>query len=153
MIVAAGQMYGRRPSLFLTISLLFIPFSIATAVVQFLLFRVVGLVPLVETAGESNVSVAGLAFSLGLLFTIVALAFVQAATAHAMAAIDRGEPISARGAFRVSLRHLPALLGGVLRAAIVITLLDLTGDRHPRRALAPRPLVAARAGRRPRAGR
>ena len=131
MIVAAAHMYGRRPSLFLTISLLFIPFSIATAVVQYLLFRVVGLVPLVETAGESNVSVAGLAFSLGLLFTIVALAFVQAATAHAMAAIDRGEQVSARGAFRGSLRHLPALLGGVLRAAIVITLLDLTAIGIP----------------------
>ena len=126
LVTTAWRMYRSRPVLFLGIGLIFVLVGVTVALLQYLLFRVIGLVPLVDTAGESNVSVAGLAFSLGLLFNIVALAFVQAATACAMSAVDRGEPVTALRAYRRALRTLPALFGWVLLAALIVVVLDLT---------------------------
>ena len=76
--------------MFIGIGILFIPVGLLIAGVQYLLFQVFAFAPLVDTTGQSNVSVAGLALGLGLLFTLVALTFVQAATAQAMADIDAG---------------------------------------------------------------
>ncbi|MFI5053524.1 MAG: hypothetical protein ACHQDE_04115 [Acidimicrobiia bacterium] len=126
LITSARQMYRRRFRLFAGIGLLFIPFGIAVGLLQYLLFRVVAFVPLVQAAGETNVSVAGLAFSLGLIFTVVALAFVQAATAYAMAAVDRGEHVTALGAYKHALGKLATLFGWVVFAAVVVVVLDLT---------------------------
>jgi hypothetical protein len=126
LITVAWQMYRRRFRLFAGIGLLFVPVGIVIGLVQYLLFRVVAFLPLVETAGESNVSVAGLALSFGLLFTIVALGVVQAATASALAAVDRGEPVSARGAYRSAFPHLLPLFAYLLAAAVIVALLELT---------------------------
>jgi hypothetical protein len=126
LLVVARQMYARRLALFLGIGALFIPVGVIVALVQYLLFRVVAFLPLVETAGDTSVSVAGLVFSLGLLFNIVALSFVQAATAFAMSAVDRGERVTPLLAYRKALPNVPALAGWVLIAALVIAVLDLT---------------------------
>jgi hypothetical protein len=126
LLTASGRMYRSRFALFVGIGLLFVPVGIVVAIVQYLLFRLFVLVPLVETAGETNASVAGLAFGLGLFFTVVALAFVQAATAEAVASVDRGEALSALGAYRKALANLARLFVRVLFAAVVVVLLDLT---------------------------
>jgi hypothetical protein len=126
LVAVAWRMYRSRFRLFVGIGLLFIPVGIVVGLVQYLLFHVVAFLPLVETAGESNVSVAGLALSFGLLFTIVALSVVQAATASALAAIDRGEPVSARGAYRSTVPHLLPLFGSVVLASVVVAVLELT---------------------------
>jgi hypothetical protein len=125
-VTVAWQMYRRRFRLFAGIGLLFIPVGILIGLLQYLLFRVFALLPLVETAGESNVSVAGLALSFGVLFTIIALAVVQATTAAAVTAIDRGEPISAREAYRSTIPHLAHLAGYVVGASVVVAVLELT---------------------------
>ena len=119
-------MYRLRPRVFLGIGVLFIPLGIVISLVQYLLFQVTSLAPLVDTTGQGNVSVAGLALSLGLLFTLVALSFVQAATAQAMADIDAGRATGAMHAYREALRRFPSLLGAVLIAFVVILMLELT---------------------------
>ncbi|HEY2372709.1 MAG TPA: hypothetical protein VGH82_09175 [Gaiellaceae bacterium] len=126
LITIAWLMYRSRFRLFAGIGLLFIPVGIIVGVVQYVLFHVVAFLPLVETAGESNVSVAGLALSFGLLFTIVALSVVQAATASALAAIDRGESASARGAYRSTVPRMLPLFGYVVLASVLVALLELT---------------------------
>jgi hypothetical protein len=125
-VTVAWQMYRSRFRLFAGIGLLFIPVGILIGLLQYLLFRVVALLPLVETAGESNVSVAGLALSFGILFTILALSVVQMATADALTAIDTGEPVTAREAYRSTVPHLLPLAGYVVAASLVIALLELT---------------------------
>ena len=125
-VAVAWQMYRSRFRLFAGIGLLFIPVGILIGLLQYLLFRVSTLLPLVETAGESNVSVAGLALSFGVLFTIIALAIVQMAAAAALPAIDRGEPISARDAYRSAFPHLAHLAGYVVAASVLVAILDLT---------------------------
>ena len=126
LITSARQMYRRRFRLFAGIGLLFVPFAIVAALIQYLLFRVVAFLPLVQSAGETNISVAGLAFSLGLIFTVVALTFVQAATAYAMAAVDRGQHVTALGAYKYALKKLGTLFGWVVFAAVVVVVLELT---------------------------
>ena len=126
MINAARRMYGSRLRVFMGIGLLFIPVGIVISIVQYLLFQLFTLAPLVDTTGESNVMVAGLALGLGLLFTLVALSFVQAATAQAMADIDLGRQVRALGAYRKALHKFPPLLGSVLIAFVVVVALELT---------------------------
>jgi hypothetical protein len=123
---SARRMLRSRPGVFIGIGLLFIPLGLLISGVQYLLFQVCALAPLVDTTGQSNVSVAGLALGLGLLFTLIALTFVQAATAQAMADIDAGRPTGSMHAYREALRRFPALLGAVLIAVVVIVILELT---------------------------
>ena len=125
-VTVAWRMYRSRFRLFAGIGLLFIPVGILIGALQYLLFRVATLLPLVETAGESNISVAGLAFSFGVLFTIIALAIVQMAAAAALAAIDRDKPISAWDAYRTTAPHLAHLAGYVVAASVIVAILDLT---------------------------
>jgi hypothetical protein len=126
LVTVAWQMYRSRFRLFAGIGVLFIPVGIVIGLLQYVLFHVATFLPLVETAGESNVSVAGLALSFGVIFTILALGIVQAATASALAAIDEGGPVSARGAYRSVVPHLLPLVGYVLAASVVIAVLELT---------------------------
>jgi len=125
-VTVAWRMYRRHPALFAGIGVLFIPVGLAVGLLQYLLFRVVAFFPLVETAGESNFSVAGLALSFGVLFTILALGVVQAATAASLAALDSGEPISAREAYRRVVPRLAPLVGYVVVASLVVAVLELT---------------------------
>jgi hypothetical protein len=125
-VVSAWQLYRAHARTFVAIGVLFIPIGIVITLLQYLLFRVAGLVPLVETVGASNVSVAGLAFSLGLIFTVLALSVVQAAAALAMRAIDDGGQLNARRAYREAAHSLRPLLWAVVRAAVIVVLLDLT---------------------------
>jgi hypothetical protein len=126
MVNAARHMYRRSPRTFLGIGILFIPPGLLISGLQYLLFQVAAFAPLVDTTGEGNVSVAGLALGIGLLFALVGLTFVQAATAQAMADVDTGRPASALHAYRAALRRVPALLGAMLIAFVVIVILELT---------------------------
>jgi hypothetical protein len=125
-VVSAWQLYRAHARTFIGIGVLFVPIGVVITLLQYLLFRVVGLVPLVETAGASNVSVAGLAFSLGLIFTVFALAVVQAAAAIVMRATDDGVDLNARRAYREAAQSLRPLLWAVVRAAAVVVILDLS---------------------------
>lgn len=94
--------------------------------VQWLVFRVALLAPLVDEAGERNAFVDALAFGLGLAFTVLGFALVQAAAARALVEIDAGRPVSALSAYRALLPRLPALLPALVIFVVVQAILDLT---------------------------
>jgi hypothetical protein len=127
LVTSAFELYRSRPLLFLGIGLLFLPLGVVIAGLQYLLFRLGGLDPLVDSAGETNGFVATLAFALGLFFTIFGLNVVQAAVAIAMTELDQGREITPRAAYRAVVDRLPNLLLALLGAVIVCTVLSLTG--------------------------
>ena len=95
------------------------------ALVQYVVFRIAGLDALVKTAGASNAFVGVLAFALGAIFTLLGLAVVQAVTALAMVELDEAAR-SARGPRTSSQRATCAALGALVRAALVVAVLDLS---------------------------
>lgn len=126
LITTAYRMYVGHPRLFLGIALLFIPVGVLTAALQYLLFGVGALAPLVETVGASNAFVQVLVISLSVFLTLLALAVVQGVTAVAIAELDAGRPIDARRAYRIALGRMRPLLGALLTTILVVALLDLT---------------------------
>ncbi len=125
-ITSAWQMYRARPGLYLGIGILFVPLGLIITGVQYLIFRIGGLASLVDRAGSSNAFVAALALALGVLFTVLGLTIVQAVTAIAMVELDEERNVNARAAYRLALRRIWSLVGALLRAALIIALLDLT---------------------------
>jgi hypothetical protein len=119
-------MFASRPRLFLGIGLLFVPLGLLITLLQWLLFRVTALAPLVDEAGERHVIVDSLALGLGLVFTLLGLAVVQAVTARALVEIDAGRPVSVLAAYRWVLRHVRPLAVALAIAIAVQVVLDLT---------------------------
>ena len=110
MITAAWHMFWRHPRVFLGIGLLFVPIGIVIALLQWLLFHVTSLDSLVQEAGEQNAFVATLAFSVGVVFTLLGFAVVQAAAAVAMVEIDAGRKVTGLTAFGAVLPDVTRLL-------------------------------------------
>jgi hypothetical protein len=102
-----------------------VPLGVLITAVQYWLFRRGPFTGLVDSAGESNAFVAALALGLGLFLTIIGLTIVQAVTALAMVELDEGREITALGAYRLILPKFWRLLGVLLRAAVVIAILDV----------------------------
>ncbi len=125
-VTATWGLYRRHFRLFVGIGVLFILLGLAVAALQYLLFRVSTLSALTDSAGESNAVVAFLAFGLGLVFILVGLTITQAAVAHAMVELDAGRSTSALDVYRSALGRVGALAGSLLRAVVVITILNLT---------------------------
>jgi hypothetical protein len=126
LITTAFRMYTAHPRLFLGIGLVFIPVGLVTAGIQYLLFRVGFLAPLVDSVGASNAFVEILVFALSVFLTLVALTIVQAATAVAVTELDASHPISARAAYRLGLRRIRPLMLSLLMVIVCVALLDLT---------------------------
>jgi hypothetical protein len=122
---ATRRMYFGHLRVFLGIGLLFIPVGLLITGVQYLIFRLGDLNGLVNSAGSTNALVDLLAYALGLVFTVFALAVVNAATARAMVDIDADGKASAPAAYRKVLPKLLPLLGVVLIAAVIIAVLGL----------------------------
>ena len=126
LITTAGHAFARRPRVFLGIGLLFIPIGLLVTLLQWLLFKVTALAPLVDEAGERNAWVAIMAFALGLVFTLLGLAVVQAATARAMVEIEAGRPVTPLSAYRSVLRRPKRLVVALAVVVVVQVVLDLT---------------------------
>jgi hypothetical protein len=126
LLSAAGRMVVRRPRVFIGIGLLFVPLGLLITLIQWLLFRVAGLAPLLDEAGERNAFVATLAVGLGLVLTLIGYALVQAAAARALREIEAGRPVTALSAYRSVGRGLGPLVGALAIAAVVLAVLDLT---------------------------
>jgi hypothetical protein len=126
LLTAALRLYGGNARLFLAIGLLFLPLGLLITIVQYLIFQVGTLEPLVSVAGESNPVVAVLAVALGLIFTIVGFTFVQAATTVAMLRLDERVHVTAPMAYAVALRRLRPLLRALGVAVLVVAVLGLT---------------------------
>jgi hypothetical protein len=126
LVTSAFRMYRDHPRLFLGIGLLFIPVGLVTAGLQYLLFRLGSLAPLVESAGRTNAFVEALVVGLGVLTTLLALTIVQAATAAAIAELDEQRSPTARQAYRVAVSRIRPLLRALATAIVVVLVLDLT---------------------------
>jgi hypothetical protein len=122
--VASWRRFRRRPLLFLGIGLLFIPLGAVITLIQWLLFQVTALSPLVDEAGQRNGFVDTLALSLGVVLTIFGYAVVQAATARALVELDAGRPVTALKAYRL----IAPSLGGLLLTLAVVVPVQLVLD-------------------------
>jgi hypothetical protein len=126
LVTTAFRMYVEHPRVFLEIGTLFIPVGLLTAGIQYLLFNIGSLAPLVQSAGATNAFVDTLVFSLSLFTTLLALTIVQAVTALAIVELDAGHSISALAAYRLALKRARPLLQALLTTIVIIALLDLT---------------------------
>jgi hypothetical protein len=121
-LAAAARMYVGRIPLFVGIGVLAIPISLLVALLQALVVgtsRVVG----IETDGESGGVLVFLVFAIGTTLTLLGLGLVQAATARALVEIDEGRAINPVRAYRLALDSIRPLLGALLVAVVVVTLL------------------------------
>jgi hypothetical protein len=119
---AAGLMYLRRAPLFIGIGVLFIPLGAIITLLQAFVIGGFGLVG-IDTTGETAGALVLLLVVVGTTLALLGFGLVQAATACALAEIDGRRPIGALGAYRLALRRFRPLLGGVLVAVLVCTLL------------------------------
>jgi hypothetical protein len=122
---AAASMYVERPRLFLGIGLLLIPLGFVISFVQAVLLGGFGLAG-VEATGEEAGALVLFAFTVGTIFALLGLALVQAATACALVELDAGRTIGALRAYRLALRNVRPLLGGLALAVTVVGALTVT---------------------------
>jgi hypothetical protein len=127
MVTSAYRMYIEHPRVFLGIGLLFIPIGLIAAALQSLAFSEHGLGPLLTSVGATNAFVEALVLGLNLLITLLGLTLVQGATAAALVAIDRNEPIRAGTAYRKALDRLRPLLRALAAAIAVCGALAFVG--------------------------
>jgi hypothetical protein len=126
LVTSAFSLYWARKWLFLGIGLVFLPLGLLITALQYWIFRHGPLTGLVEAAGESNAFVAALALGLGIFFTILGLTVVQAVTTLAMVELDEGREINPLRAYLLVVPVLRPLIGALLRAAVVVAILNVT---------------------------
>jgi hypothetical protein len=85
----------------------------------------------VDTTGESAGALALVVVVAATLLGLVGLAFVQAATARALAELDAGRRIGAVQAYRLALTRAGPLLRGLSLAVVAWVVLDATGFLLP----------------------
>jgi hypothetical protein len=124
-VAAAGRMYVGHARVFLAIGVLLIPVSLLIGVVQALVFGGFGLAGF-ETSGEGAGALVLFTVGVGLIFTLLGISLVQAATACAVVAIDEGNPIGPVEAYRRALARVRPLLGAIAIAAAIWVALSVT---------------------------
>jgi hypothetical protein len=124
-LTASGRMYGRRPSLFVGIGLLFIPVAIVVTLLHAAVFHTSSVLG-ARTDGSSGSLLVLAFFAIGLTLTLSAVGFVQAATVRALVELDAGRDIGALQAFRMATRAIRPLAGAFLTAILVVVLLGST---------------------------
>jgi hypothetical protein len=126
LVTTAFRMYRTHPRLFLGIGLAFIPAGLIAAGVQYLVFGLGFLEPLVDSVGASNAFVQILVFALSVFLTLVALTLVQGVTAVAVTELDAGHPIGVRTAYRIGFGRIRRLMLTLLIVIVIVALLELT---------------------------
>jgi hypothetical protein len=122
---ASGRMYARRPRLFVGIGLVLVPIALLVALFQTIILHGTSILG-VQTGGSSDGVAGFLVFALGIALTLLGIGLVQAATARALVAIDEGEPVGPVRAYRFALRDVWPLLGALVVAVVVVSLLAST---------------------------
>jgi hypothetical protein len=119
---ASGRMYVDRILLFVGIGLLLVPISLIVSLLQALLLHATSVLG-VQTGGESSGAVVFFVLAIGTALTLLGLGLVQAATARALVEIDGGASIGPVGAYRLAADSVAPLLGALVVAAVVVSLL------------------------------
>ncbi len=121
-LAAAARMYLARFPLFVGIGVVFVPIALLVSLLQALVLHATNVLG-VQTAGESNGLVAFVVLAIGTALTLLALGVTQAATARALVEIDEGRPIGALRAYRLAADSVAPLLGALLVATVIVSLL------------------------------
>jgi hypothetical protein len=115
-------MYRRRMSLFVGIGLLFVPIALLIALLQTVVTRASSVAG-ISTEGEGGGLLVLLAVAVGTALTLLALGFVQMATARALVEIDAGRPVGALRAYRLAFGGLRSLFVALMIAVVAVSLL------------------------------
>jgi hypothetical protein len=121
-LAAAARMYGRRFPLFVAIGLMLIPITVLTSLLQSGVFWVARLAG-IEVEAQTGGILALLVVAIGTSLTLLGLGLVQAATARALVEIDQGRPVGPLQAYRLAFRRTRPLLGAIVIAVVVVSLL------------------------------
>jgi hypothetical protein len=108
--------------LFVGIGVLFLPVSALVTFFQALLLRASSVVG-IENEAEGSGLLVLLVFAIGAALILLGVALVQAATSRALVEIDQGRPIGPVRAYRLALDGIKPLLGALVIAAFVVSLL------------------------------
>jgi hypothetical protein len=121
-LAAATRMYLAKPGLMLGIGILFIPISFLTALLQSLMVHGTDILG-VETGSGSGGLLGFVVLALGTALTLLGLGLAQAATARALVEVDSGRPVGPARAYLLAADSIRPLLGALVIAATVISLL------------------------------
>ncbi|MGH3138017.1 MAG: hypothetical protein ACRDPV_16150 [Gaiellaceae bacterium] len=121
-LTAAARMYVKRLRLFVGIGLLFLPVSVLVTLLQASLLRVSSVAG-IPTEAESGGLLVVLVLTAGTALTLLGAALVQAATSRALVEIDQGQAIGPVRAYRLALDSIKPLLGALVIAVFVVSLL------------------------------
>ena len=124
-LAASARMYVGRLPLFLSLGVLFVPISLLITLLQALVLHATSIFGL-QTGGESSGLAAFFALVIGTSLTLLALGLLQAATVRALVELDRFEHVSPLGAYALALDSVAPLLGALLVAVVVVSLLAST---------------------------
>ena len=122
---AAGRMYRTRLGLFLGIGVILIPLGALISVAQALVLGGFGLLG-IDTTGSEAGGLVIIVLAVGTTFALLGFALVQAATTCALVEIDEGRAVGPWQAYRLSLRQVGRLVGGLAVAVVISTALWLT---------------------------
>ena len=121
-LAATLRMYSGNLRLFIGIGILFIPISLLISLLQSLMLDGTGILG-IQTGGENHGLLAFLVLAVGTALALLGLGFVQAATAKALVEIDRGREIGPVRAYSLALDSIRPLLGALVLATVVVSLL------------------------------
>lgn len=121
-LTASWRMYGQRLLLFVGIGLVLVPISLLTTLVQTGILHATNILG-VQTGGESSGFLAFIGLAIGTALTLFGLGLVQAATACALVEIDEGRRVGPLRAYALAADSAVPLLGALVIAAGVISLL------------------------------
>jgi hypothetical protein len=123
---AARRLYGNNLWTFMAMGVIFVPVSLLTAGIQWVLFHLTTIGSLVALDGRGGAVSALLALVTGGIGAAMASVITTAAVAFALREIDAGHTVRAIDAFRAAFERLGALVGATLRQFAAAVLLTLT---------------------------
>jgi hypothetical protein len=121
-LAASARTYRTRLPLVLGIGVLFVPLSLVVTLVQTLLLRVSDVAG-IQTEAESDSLLALFVLAVGTALTMLGVGLVQAATTRALVEIDEARSIGPVRAYRLALDSIRPLLGALVVAVFVVSLL------------------------------
>jgi hypothetical protein len=119
---ASARMYASRFLLFVGLGVVFVPIALLVSLLQGLVLHATNVLG-VQTGGESNGLVAVVVLAIGTSLTLLAFGVTQAATARALVEIDGRRPIGPIRAYRLAADSIVPLLGALLVATVIVSLL------------------------------
>jgi hypothetical protein len=119
---SAARMYAAQLYRVVGIGILFIPVALLVTLLQALLLRGTSVLG-IESGAEGNSFLAFVVVAVGTALTLLGLGLVQAATARALVELDQGRAIGPLRAYLLARDSIRPLLGALVLAALVVSLL------------------------------